>query len=142
MAKVIKIMMDQGLLAMMGLCAARRVSTWIRFATQFGTPVVIPGDEGFQGREEDVFLDRLPPLSSSTSAYQRFLRRRENMHNMDCVGTELADGGALIRAAGNVVSSGDMGVYSPGSGTRVRFPLSPDAEMVSWQERPFRARES
>ena len=32
--------------------------------------VVMPEDEGLQGHEDDVFLDRLPPLSSSTS-YKR-----------------------------------------------------------------------
>ena len=52
---------------MRGLCAARRVSPWMRFATQIGTLVIMAGDEGLQGHEEDVFLDRLLPLSSSTS---------------------------------------------------------------------------
>ena len=50
LAQAFKIMMDQGLFAMRVLCAARRVSPWIGI-----------------GREEGVFSDRLPPLSSSTS---------------------------------------------------------------------------
>ena len=68
MAEAFKIMKDHGLLAMRGLCAARRVSPSIRFATQFGTRGIMPGDGGLQDREEeDVFLDGLPPLSSRTS---------------------------------------------------------------------------
>ena len=43
MAQACKIMMDQGRLAMRGLCAARRVSPWIRFSTQLGTLVIMPG---------------------------------------------------------------------------------------------------
>ena len=54
-------------LAMRGLCAARRESPWIRFPPQFGTLVITPRDEGLQGHEEHIFLDGLPVLSSSTS---------------------------------------------------------------------------
>ena len=52
---------------MRGLCAARRVSPWMHFATQTGTLVIMPGDKELQGHEEEVFLDGLPPLRSSTS---------------------------------------------------------------------------
>ena len=67
MAQACKIMMDQGLLAMRGLCAAWRVSPWIRFATQLWTLVIMPGDEELQVPEEDVFLDGMLPLQSFTS---------------------------------------------------------------------------
>ena len=46
---------------------ARCESPSIRFAAQFGTLAIMPGDDGLQGHEEDVFLDGLPPLSSCTS---------------------------------------------------------------------------
>ena len=46
---------------------ARCESPWIRFAVPFGTLFVMPGDDGLQGLEEDVFLDGLLPLSSCTS---------------------------------------------------------------------------
>ena len=39
MAQALEIVMDQGLLALAGLCAAQRVNPWILFAAQFGTPV-------------------------------------------------------------------------------------------------------
>ena len=69
---------------------ARCESPWIRFAAQFGTSVVMPGDEVLQGRDEDVSWDGLRPLSSCTPEVQRQLRRRENMRKMVCVGTESA----------------------------------------------------
>ena len=43
------------------------VNPWIQFATQFGTLVIMPGEEGLQDQEEDGFLDGLLPLSSCTS---------------------------------------------------------------------------
>ena len=51
---------------------------------------------------------------------------------------------ALVRAflvETIVVLFGVMGVHSPSHGTRVFLPLTTDAEMVSWQARPVRARE-
>ena len=64
MAAAFKIMMDQGLLAMVGHCAARRVSPWIPCS---GHLLSCQGTRGLQGHEEDVFLDGLPPLSLSRS---------------------------------------------------------------------------
>ena len=46
---------------------ARCESPWIRFAAQLGTLVIMPGDDGLQGHEEDVVLDGVPPLPSCTS---------------------------------------------------------------------------
>ena len=119
MAKAFKIiMMDQEILSMRGLCASRR----IRFATQFGKPVVMPRDEGLQGEEENVFLDRLPVLSSITSRIATItstLRHR-------------AQHGLRGDRVGEAEHPGPM------VGARVRS-LSADAEMVSWQERPVHA---
>ena len=46
MAQAFKIVIDQGLLAMRGLCAARRVSPRMRFASQIGTLVILPEEDG------------------------------------------------------------------------------------------------
>ena len=43
------------------------VSPCIRFAAQFGTLVIMPGDDRRQDHEEDEFLDGLPPSSSTSS---------------------------------------------------------------------------
>ena len=48
MAQARKNMMDHGFLTMRGLCAAWRVNPRILCATQFGTRVIMPGDEGLQ----------------------------------------------------------------------------------------------
>ena len=54
--------MDQGLPAA-GLCAARRLNPCILTATQFGTPVIMPGDDAQEDHAENDFLETLPPLS-------------------------------------------------------------------------------
>ena len=43
------------------------VSPWIRFASQFGTLLIKPGDDRLQDHEEDEFLNRLPTSSSNPS---------------------------------------------------------------------------
>ena len=78
---------DHGLLAMREHCAARRVNPRMRFATQIGTLVIMPRDEGLQCHEEDVFLDGLPPLSSSTSQISSMARK---CAKKVCVETESA----------------------------------------------------
>ena len=150
MAKAFKIMMDQGLLVMREHCDARRVSPWIRFAAQFGTPVITPGDEGLQGHEEDVFLDRLPPLSSSTAEITAAASkpREHAQHGLRGVrigeaehpGPETGTHSRASSVAKNEVKLGDVGVHSPGNGTQVLSPLTAHAETVSWQERLAHAR--
>ena len=61
MAQAFYIMMGPGVSAPAGLCATRRVNSWILFATQFGTLVIMPGDEGREDHSENEFLQELPP---------------------------------------------------------------------------------
>ena len=59
--------MGQGFWAVAGLCASQRVNPRILFATQFGTLVIMPGDEGPKDHAENEFLQGLPPLTTSAS---------------------------------------------------------------------------
>ena len=133
-----------------GLCATRRVSPWIRVATQFEISVVMPGHEGLSGHEEDVFLDPLPPLSSSTSEisvvvspareHAQYGLRRDRIGDAEHPGPMM---GALAGAFFvETVLVGCRGAFhSPSNGTQVFLPLTADAEMVSWQARPVHARD-
>ena len=56
MAQAIKFVVGQGLLTLAGLSAARRVSSWIRIATQRGMLVVMRRDEDLDDPAENEFL--------------------------------------------------------------------------------------
>ena len=47
-------------MALPGLCAARRVNPWVLSATQFGTLVIVPGNECPEDHAENEFLQGLP----------------------------------------------------------------------------------
>ena len=65
MGHALKIVMDQVFLPLAGLCPARRENPWILFATQFGTLVIVLGDEGPEDHAVNELLQGLLPLSSS-----------------------------------------------------------------------------
>ena len=70
MAPAFKVMLDQARISGVGWQLHRfstSVNPWNLFATQFGTFVIMPGDEGPEDHAENEFLQGLSPLSSSTS---------------------------------------------------------------------------
>ena len=70
MAQALKIVMDHGLLALATLCSAPRLNPWILFATQFGTLVIMLGDERRKTTRRTSFCRgclRCPPCDHARS---------------------------------------------------------------------------
>ena len=90
MAQAIKLVVGQGLLTLAGLSAARRVSSWIRIATQRGMLVVMPRDEDLE--DPDSFrTEGTSALTLTPCDHARYGLRRERMGEADHPAPEVED---------------------------------------------------